>query len=193
MKQILCTLLYSLLITACSADVNEHSDKPLVKSEKQNKGLAQQDDCDIDYDTIKDDQYKMHLVILDKFYNPQKRGYAFDANGDTLNYFLYHQDIAVFANGLDSTEDQSYKKLTNKVVFLILEHEPKMLDYGLTQWTTDLKELDYFMYHVSNPVCDTLPIDRIAARIKLEMGEPHKAARQVKQELLKNLEMAKRP
>src|SRR5690606_4024794 len=103
----------------------------------------------------------------------EKRGYFFTADGDTLNNFLYHQDIAVFANGLDSTESGIYKKLTNKVVFLILEHEPKMLDYGLTQWTRNLNDLNYFMYHVSHPTCNAISIDSIKNIIKTEMEEPH--------------------
>jgi hypothetical protein len=79
-------------------------------------------ECDFIYDTIKNENYRMHLAILDKYNHKEKRGYVFTSDGDTLNNFLYHQDIAEFVNGLDSTETGVYKILTNKVIFLILEH-----------------------------------------------------------------------
>ena len=53
-------------------------------------------DCDFVYDTITNENYNMHLGILDKFNNKEKRGYFFSSGGDTVNKFLYHQDIAVF-------------------------------------------------------------------------------------------------
>lgn len=78
-------------------------------------------DCKFAYDTITNKKYNMHLGILDKFNNKEKRGYFFSAEGDTVNKFLYHQDIAAFMLDLDPTEEGIYKRLTNKVVFLILE------------------------------------------------------------------------
>lgn len=148
-------------------------------------------DCDFVYDTIKNEKYNMHLSILDKYHHKKKRGYVRKSNGDTINNFLYHQDIAVFANGLDSTEQGIYRKLTNKVIFLILEYDPSMLDYGLTQWTTNINNLNYFMYHVSHPSCNTIPIDSIKNIIMTEMGEPHEKAKKVKQLLLENLNASK--
>ena len=148
-------------------------------------------DCDFIYDTIRNEKYNMHLSILDKYYHKGKRGYFFTPNGDTLNHFLYHQDIAAFAYKLDSTEQGIYKKLTNKVVFLILEHEPKMLDCGLALYTQDIKRLDYFMYHVSHPTCNTVSVDSIISLIKTEMHVPHEAAKKVKQLLMENLERGK--
>lgn len=82
--------------------------------------------------------------------------------------------------------------MTNKVIFLILEHDPKMLDYGLTQWTHDFKDLNYFMYHVSHPICNTISIERIRSIIVKEMGEPHERAKKMKQILLNNLEASKK-
>ena len=148
-------------------------------------------DCDFVYDTIKNEKYTMHLSILNKYHHKEKRGYVRKSNGDTINNFLYHQDIAVFANGLDSTEQGIYRKLTNKVIFLILEHDPKMLDYGLTQWTTDINNLNYFMNHVSHPTCNTIPVDSIKNIIIAKMGEPHERAKKVKQLLFDNLDASK--
>ena len=70
-------------------------------------------DCDFVYDTIKNKKYNMHLGILEKFNNKEKTGYFFSAEGDTLNMFLYHQDIAAFMLELDSQESGIYKALTN--------------------------------------------------------------------------------
>lgn len=73
----------------------------------------------------------MHLRILDKFYHKEKRGYIFSKNGDTINNFLYYKDVYAFVSRLDTNEAGIYKILTNKVVFLILEQDPKVLNYGL--------------------------------------------------------------
>ena len=165
------------------------------KFEKSTQKALQIDnimECDFVYDTITNNKYNMHLGILEKFHDKEKRGYFFSSEGDTLNNFLYHQDIAAFILGLDSTEKGMYKRLTNKVVFLILEQDPKMLDYGLTQWTKDEKKLDYFMEHVSNPICNTMPIDSIISIIEQYMGEPHDGAKKIKKILLQRLEMNKK-
>ena len=148
-------------------------------------------ECNFIYDTISNEKYNMHLAILNKYNNKDKRGYFYTRNDDTLNHFLYHQDISAFTTGLDSTESGIYKKLTNKVIFLILEQEPRMLDYGLTQWIRDEKQLDYFMKNVSNPTCNTLPIDSTIKIIEEEMGEPHERAKRVKKRLIKELKKAK--
>lgn len=149
-------------------------------------------DCDFDYDTIANRKYIMHLSILEKFKDKTKRGYVFSSEGDTVNNFLYYQDITEFVTELDPAEQGTYKTLTNKVVFLILEQEPKMLDLGLTQWMGETKELDYFMKHVSHPFCHTLAIDSIINTIKVEMGEPHLGAKKVKNKILEKLEQSKR-
>lgn len=143
--------------------------------------------CEFVYDTITDSRYSMHLNILKKFNNKDKRGYFFAPNGDTLNHFLYHQDIVAFINRLDSAEEGIYKQLTNKVVFLILEEEPKMLDYGLSLGSKTKNRLDYFMKHVSNPTCNSIPIDSLIIRIKTEMAEPNERVKEVKQLLLSHL------
>ncbi len=147
-------------------------------------------ECEFVYDTISNAKYNMHIGILEKFYIEEKRGYFttfINGQKDTLNNFLYHQDIAAFMLGLDPKEKGFYKKLTNKVIFLILEHEPKMLDFGLTQWTREEKQLDYFMEHVANPQCNTLPIDSIIIIIQRDMGEPNEKAKKAKLRLIEQL------
>jgi hypothetical protein len=129
----------------------------------------------------------MHLAILEKFNNKDKRGYSFTPDGDTLNHFLYHQDIIAFITRLDSTEEGIYKQLTNKVIFLILEQEPEMLDYGLSLGPKTENRLAYFMKHVSNPTCNSIPIDSLIIRINTQMAEPNEKAKEVKQLLLSHL------
>jgi hypothetical protein len=143
--------------------------------------------CDMRYDTIDNEKYLMHRRILDKYYHKEKRGYFFSPSGDTINHFLYHQDIASFMLGLDSNEADVYKYLTNKVVFLILEKEPRMLAHGLTQWTRSESDLNYFLYHVGHPLCNSISVDTIASVIDRQMETPHQGARQVKDLLLATL------
>jgi hypothetical protein len=182
MRNKLYVILFFASLTSCSTTAEETNveSKNTDTLSMEDSGMEATNDCEIIYDTIVNQKYRMHLSILDKYNHKEKRGYVYDSNGDTINNFLYDQDIAVFANGLDSTEQGIYKTLTNKVVFLILEHDPKMLAYGLTQWTRDIKDLNYFMYHVSHPVCNTIPIDTIQYIIKTEMGESHEGAKKVK-------------
>lgn len=201
MKQTIYILTFFAFLTACSTktekdDIELQGDTvtidqsdTTIKTGWTNDNPA---DCDFVYDTITNENYNMHLGILDKFNNKEKRGYFFSAGGDTVNKFLYHQDIAAFMLGLNPTEQGIYKRLTNKVVFLILEHEPKMLDFGLTQWTREEKQLDYFMEHVSHPTCNTMPIDSVIDIIKRDMDEPHDGAKKVKQMLLERLEQSKK-
>lgn len=200
MKNLIPILYLITLIFSCSAERDEEFkliDVNIVDREIENDSASAPEikqlssDCEFIYDTVSDEKYLMHLAILDKYEDKEKRGYFFKAGGDTLNHFLYHQDIAAFVMRLDSTETDFYRKLTNKVVFLILEEEPRMLDYGLTQWTREDKQLDYFLEHVSHPICHTLPIDSIINIIKLEMGEPRESAKRVKKRIIQNLEKGK--
>jgi len=190
MRNIFYVITLFALLSSCSTTTEDNS-VDLHNSDTSSLDVLEvkpTNDCDFIYDTIKNEKYRMHLVILDKFNHKEKRGYFFTAEGDTLNNFLYHQDIAAFANGLDSTETGLYKRLTNKVIFLILEHEPKMLDYGLTQWTNDLNDLNYFMFHVSHPICNTISLDSLKTIIKTETGEPHEGAKKVKRLILSKLD-----
>lgn len=192
MRNIFYLILFFASLSSCST-TSEENNVDLKKSDTlslDTSEVIQKSDCDFLHDTIKNEKYRMHLAILDKFNHKEKRGYVRLSNGDTINNFLYHQDIAVFANGLDSTEQGIYKKLTNKVVFLILEHDPKMLDYGLTEWTYNLNDLNYFMYHVSHPTCNTISVDSLKSIIRTKMGEPHEGAKKVKQLILDNLDLS---
>lgn len=202
-RNIIYILTFFALLTACSTkskdndkamstSTKEYGQQAFIDKTHEAEWIDNSTDCEFVYDTITNEKYNMHLGILDKFNNKEKRGYFFSAERDTINKFLYHQDIAAFMLGLDPTEQGIYKRLTNKVVFLILEHEPKMLDFGLTQWTREEKQLDYFMEHVSHPTCNTMPIDSIIDIIKRDMDEPHDGARKVKQMLLERLEQSKK-
>jgi hypothetical protein len=200
MKEIIYILsIFSLLISCQSKSTtdnqikeNKDADAIILDSMINENAPISVDECDFVYDTITNPKYIMHLRILEKYYDPSERGYYFTNTGDTLNNFLYHQDISVFMQRLDSTEQDIYKLLTNKVVFLMLENEPKMLDYGLTVWTQKISDLDYFMYHVSHPICNSISIDSTINIITNQMGESSSGAKQVKQMILKNLNTAKK-
>lgn len=149
------------------------------------------DPCDFIYDTITDYEYSMHLGIMEKFNNKDKRGYVYGPNGDTVNHFLYHQDIIAFISKLDSKETGVYKLLTNKVIFLILENDTKMLDYGLTLGPKNEDRLDYFMEHVSHPICNTLNTVDLISLIEKNMSTHNEMAAKIKGRLIQNLEISK--
>jgi hypothetical protein len=202
MRTLFYILTFFTFLTACSTKTDK-SDKDLTESDTientliiVNDNITDKEwtiydsmDCNLEYDTITNKKYDMHLAILDKYHNKEKRGYFFSAQGDTINEFLYHQDIAAFILGLDPTEQGIYKILTNKVVFLILENEPKMLDGGLT-WMKKEK-LEYFFEHIEHPICNSLPIDNIAKIIKGNMAESNEKVKNAKQVILNRLNMAK--
>jgi hypothetical protein len=103
MKKASIQLILLVLITACSAPNSKiesntqelNTTSPNVRDTTQQIELSRKADiCDFIYDTISNEKYTMHLAILDKCQDKEKRGYFFKAGGDTLNHFLYHQDIA---------------------------------------------------------------------------------------------------
>jgi hypothetical protein len=65
-----------------------------------------------------------------------------------------------------------------------------MLDYGLTLWTRNLNNINYFIYHVSRPKCNTISIDSLKYIIKTDMGEPHETAKKMKQLILDILDIS---
>jgi len=187
-------LILSCSLINCFCNSDQVKSKQISKSTfPENHNLAKPfiDDslvnCELIFDTISDEKYIMHQIILDKFNNIDKRGYFFNQDGDTLNKFLYHKDIAEFIYQLDSSEKGIYKIFTNKIVFLILENEPKMLDIGLTGWIHKLSDLDYFFDHISNPLCNTISVDSLSKKINIEMSEKKEVAKIVKKIILKNL------
>lgn len=197
------TILYILFfftLLSCSSETNSKSetfqnsypvDSLVIDSSTKSESSIYTTNCNFIYDTIKDKNYSMHLRILDKFYNIEKRGYFYLPNGDTLNKFLYHQDITTFIAMLNPKETGVYKKLTNKVIFLILENEPKMLDVGLNRLGTNNKLYNYFMKHVLNPICNELSIDSTLNIIKSDMEVSFYNAKWIKEKLIENLKKSK--
>jgi len=196
MKKIIYIIIVIIFYGSCSNEASrnvEHS----IKKKVLRIELPDEDNwidldssfCEQNFDTITDPKYRMHLGILRKYKSKGKRrGYYFSSKGDTINNFLYHQDISTFVESLNSKEKDIYRILTNKIVFLMLEKEPKMLDYGLTQWIREDEGLEYFMEHISKPICNTISIEEIISIIKEEMGEPHERAKEVKKMILEKLE-----
>jgi hypothetical protein len=156
-------------------------------SPPENSNTITTDTCDFIYDTISDSRYRIHKHILDKYEGKSEIGYLFD-NGDTLNTFLYHQDIAVFLSNINPNETGIYKLMTNKIIFIILTHEAKQFDHHELRRKVDL---DYFLEHVSSPKCWEVGIDEIIQTIKEEMPEPDTVHSEFKQQILISLALAK--
>ena len=145
--------------------------------------------CDYVYDTIRNPNYQMHLRILEKYYDKSKRGYVFTQDGDTLNEFLYSQDIHFFISNLDSNETGIYFLLTNKVVNLIISKEPKMLDAGLPN--SSGKNFRYFIEHVGNQICGDLGLVEVISSIQTNMRTPNDRAKTNKRIIIEKLEKEK--
>jgi len=199
MKQIVCFIIVLFLFIGCSNQPEKGVGGELISSQKPEVGSITNKEwsydklasCNFKYDTISDMEYVMHRIILDKYKNKEKRGYTFSGEGDTINEFLYHKDITEFVYSLNPKEKSHNKVFTNKIVFLILEREPKMLDYGLARCLEEKEKLEYFMEHVSRPLCNTVPIDSVINIVKREMGEQDKERKRLKEMVLMNLERSK--
>lgn len=146
--------------------------------------------CELRYDTIRNEKYLMHCRILRKQAEAKKPIRQTETRNGSGRHFLYPQDIAEFAARLDPSETDVYSQLTNKVVFVILEHEPALLDPGLNTLTHDQAREDYFMYHTAHPLCNTIPADSIRIKITDEMKTSDIRAAQIKKRLLESLAAA---
>jgi hypothetical protein len=136
--------------------------------------------CEIPYDTITDPDYNMHKVILDRYFVPGKRGYWMTATGDTQSTYLYHQDVHVWLDQLDTNEQGIYKLLTNKIAFLILAHDSRWLTY---ENANDFRR-KYFLRHLNNPTCNEIPFDSLEAIVDRDMEDPKVWEGSMKQKII---------
>lgn len=139
--------------------------------------------CYIPYDTITNPAYNMHKVILDRYFVPEKRGYWMTAEGDTMNTYLYPQDIHAWMMGLDTNEQGVYRMLTNRIVFLILAHDA---EHFVTEDINDPR-VKYFIWHVQHPTCNEIPFERLEDIVDSTMAVPEKWERSFKQKILSQL------
>lgn len=146
--------------------------------------------CDLRYDTILNEKYQMHCRILRKQAVAKKHAGQTDARNSSGRHFLYPQDIAEFAARLDPSETGVYNQLTNKVVFVILEHEAALLDPGLNTLDHSPVLLDYFMHHVSHPICNAVAVDTTMRKVNAEMKASGGRAVRLKRRLLESLSAA---
>ena len=120
---------------------------PVIDQDSLNR--AQQ--CNIIYDTITSEKYRFHKSVMNCYTIPEEREFWFTGKGDTLETYLQPQHIGVFLQSLDSTEQGTYRLLTNKIVFLILEHDCRGLAIA-SRFKMTMK-LSYFIWHVKHPMC----------------------------------------
>ena len=195
MKNLLLILTLSHLFFSCSSPTVEKDISQINIAKDSSADIPNinvsidTQNCDYVYDTIRNGNYQMHLRILEKFYDKSKRGYYFTQDGDTLNEFLYHQDIHVFISNLDSNETGIYFLLTNRVVNLIISKEPKMLDAGLPN--SNEKNFSYFIKHVGNQICGDLNLVEVIRSIQTNMRTPNDRAKTNKRIIIEKLEKEK--
>lgn len=182
--------LYALLLFLCSCS-SAPQDKPADTADIDSVSIIdttapEVSPCNIVYDTISNPAYKMHKLIMDRYFIPEKRGYWMTSTGDTLSTFLYPQDIGVFLQELDSTEQGVYRLLTNKIIFRILNHDSRQFIFSPEGETRN-----YFLWHVAHPMCSELPIDSTIAIVERDMPAKTSGNTSFKAEVLKNLNEAK--
>lgn len=139
--------------------------------------------CDFPYDTITNPKYNMHKVIMDRYTVPGKRGYWMTANGDTMDTYLYPQDIHVWMMGLDTNEQGIYRMLTNKIAFLILAHDAA---HFVHEDVNDPR-VKYFIWHLQNPNCNEVPFERLEQRVDSTMVDPKVWEGSFKQKILSQI------
>lgn len=110
--------------------------------------------CDIQYDTIKDENYKFHKWILDIL--NKKSSHSLD-----------DQMVSRFMLSLNPREKEYYRKLTNKVIYALLEKQPAKLSNYNPQLLTKA-QYDYFLIQISNPKCNSLPLGEILKKFSKE-------------------------
>ncbi|UTW61577.1 hypothetical protein KFE98_16390 [bacterium SCSIO 12741] len=146
--------------------------------------------CQLSYDSLTRKDYRMHKHILAKFDHPEKRGYYFSSEGDTLNFFVYHQDIAAFLGGLNPKETGVDKRLTNKVIYRLLEYDPAMLNFGLGIRRSKEEKWSYFWDQVAHPLCYSQALDSTIRGIELNYISRNASQDTIKEKLIRHLNQA---
>lgn len=95
----------------------------------------------------------------------------------------------MFTTSLNPKENEFYKTLTNKVVYYLNENEFKILAFGLNRQKTE--NINYFFTHVEHPICNSITIDNIISKIKIEMSDTIEGEKQLKNTLLDRHNKAK--
>lgn len=187
MKFIISIFFAFVLVCSCTnknAKIKEVN-KTLVKSETDSiiKEDVEQNPCQVTYDTITNEKYFMHKVILDK----SQKGWKGNP--------IWFQDICEFLRKMDPSEKGSYKFLTNKVVFKILEYSPNNLAISLTHPTIPEENLNYFFDIASKPTCADISIDSLTLIVEkgfslnLYSEKNNVKAKELKKELINRLKV----
>ncbi len=134
--------------------------------------------CDVIYDTITQEKYIMHKVIMNCFVGTKPRNYLND------------QDVSALLQHLNPEENDSYYALSNRVIFLMLENSVKNFDFGLTVWPISEKKFTYFFEHISNPICNNLSIDSIISIVQTNYSCHNTRSEELKSRTIKSLEIA---
>lgn len=182
-------------VTSVSADSNSTDSAktaitPLPDSIAATKEKIQ-DPCAITYDTITNPNYLAHKNIMERYFTPGKRAYS-TIGKDTMDTWLYPQDIGVFFQELDSTEQGMYRMMTNKIVFMMTNKIVfMMLNHdACTIIFTPYNELQkhYFLWQVAHPLCIDSPMDSTIARVERNMNTKTPEMKKFKAEVIASLE-----
>lgn len=184
-------LKFLILVTAYScSNENTNSVAFVPLNNKVNDTTSRQDEslkdsCQVKYDTITELKYYAHKFILQKSQD--------NWNGDPI----WSQDVCAFLQNLDPNENETNRKLTNKVVFKVLENASNHLAFCFLHQSTPAVGLDYFLDNVSNPTCDEISMDTLISKVdhdfvlNLYSEERNRRVREIKSDLLKRLKKNK--
>lgn len=138
--------------------------------------------CDIVYDTITNPNYLAHVNIMKRYFTPGKRAWS-TVGKDTMETWCYPQDIGVFFQELDSTEQGMYRNMTNKIIFLLLNHDSRCIIFP----PYNQLQMHYFLWHLRHPMCASDPIDSTIARVHRNMPEKTPEMKKFKEAILSHL------
>lgn len=178
-------LLFVVLVSCSGEKDTEHNTNPIndnpdsvFQHTDTISEIVEINPCDIIYDTITQENYIMHRSIMRVFSDTSVRNY------------LYDQDVSALVQYLDPDEDSIHHILSNRVIFLMLENSIEHFDFGLTIWHIPDENFDYFFEHISNPICNNLPIDSIISIVQSDYNCHNEESEKLKARTIKHLEIA---
>jgi hypothetical protein len=140
----------------------------------------QPDSCLINIDTIKNTAYASHIYLWKIL------------SGKSDGHIIYDQDVSLFIFHLNPDESPSYRLLTNKVIFSLLEKQIRNVKFGIVLRQNAEKQKKYFLENIKHPLCNDVKIDSLVSIVKRDFNAKDDAQIRLENEILNSLEAAKK-
>ena len=138
------------------------------------------DSCLINIDTIKNTAYNSHIYLWKIL------------SGKSDGHIIYAQDISMFLFHLNPGESPSYRLLTNKVIFSLLEKQIRDVKYALVLRTDAEKQKNYFFENIKHPLCHDIKVDSLISIVRRDFDAKDDIQIRLENDILKCLEEAKK-